>query len=238
MKLNSYIPNVETSENLKEKFFSIGDASIVFDILRSKMYSNPILAICREVSCNARDAHREVGISEVPIHIHLPNKLEPFYKIKDFGPGISPDRIENIFIRYGASSKREDNIQCGSFGMGAKTPFSYSDTFTIITNFEGIKYNYACFIDETKIGKLVLLSSEPTTECNGTEIIIPVKPADCKAFNDWTEQATRHWDVKPVFQGGSVTYQNNSKIIDGKGWMIAQSASSWQREIKLIIDGI
>jgi hypothetical protein len=238
MRLTDTKPTIETSGNLEEQFFSIQDTGMIFDILRNKMYSNPILAICREISCNARDAHREVGKTDVPIIIHLPNRLELFYKIKDFGPGISPDRMSNIFIKYTASTKRDDNVQTGGFGLGAKTPFSYSDTFTILTNFEGVQYNYACFIDETKVGKLILLSSEPTTEGNGTEIIIPVKPADCKTFAEWTEQATRHWDVKPTFQGGSLTYQSVSKIIDGKNWMIGQSASSWQREIKLIIDGI
>ena len=182
MKINDIRPNIETSGELKEQFFSIQDQGMIFDILRNKMYSNPILAICREISCNARDAHRECNIADVPIQIYLPNNLEPFYKIKDFGPGISPDRISNIFIKYTASTKREDNIQTGGFGLGAKTPFAYSDTFTIITNFDGTKYHYVCFIDETKIGKLALLAEEKTDQSNGTEIIIPVKPIDFKLF--------------------------------------------------------
>src|ERR1019366_3856120 len=124
MKLETTISNIESSANMVEQSFLIGDASIIFDILRSKMYSNPVLAICREISCNARDAHREVNKNNTPIEIHLPNGLDPNYKIKDFGPGISPDRIENVFIRYGVSTKREDNIQTGAFGMGCKTPFS------------------------------------------------------------------------------------------------------------------
>ena len=238
MRLNDEIPNIETSGELEEQFFSIKDQGMIFDILRNKMYSNPILAICREISCNARDAHREVGTPEVPVEIHLPNTLEPFYKIKDFGPGISTDRMSNIFIQYTASTKREDNLQTGGFGLGAKTPFSYSDTFTIITNVDGTQYNYACFIDETKVGKLVLFSSSPTKEPNGTEIIIPVKLADIKNFTQWTEQATRHWDVKPIIKGGSISYPEISKVIDGDKWSIATVANSWHREIKLIIDGI
>jgi hypothetical protein len=238
MKLNDIQPNIETSGELEEQFFSIQDQGMIFDILRNKMYSNPILAICREISCNARDAHREVGTPEVPIQIYLPTSLEPFYKIKDFGPGISPDRMSNIFIKYTASTKRSDNIQTGGFGLGAKTPFSYSDTFTIITNYNGVQYNYACFIDETKVGKLALFSSSPTKEPNGTEIIIPVKPPDFRHFAEWTEHATKHWDVKPIIKGGSITYDKINKVIEGNKWAIAQSPNSWQRELKLIIDGI
>lgn len=237
MKLNDVRPNIETSGDLDEQFFSIQDQGMIFDILRNKMYSNPILAICREITCNARDAHREVGTPERPIHITLPTSLEPFYKIKDFGPGISPDRMVNIFIKYTASTKRLDNVQTGGFGLGAKTPFSYSDTFTIMTVFEGIQYHYVCFIDETKVGKLGLLSTSPTTEPNSTEIIIPVKLNDQKHFIQWTEHTTRHWDVKPIITGGSIEYNSINTIIEGSGWAIIKT-DSWNRETKIIIDGI
>jgi hypothetical protein len=239
MKLNEATSHYETSGDMEEKFFSIKDQGMIFDILRNKMYSNPILAICREISCNARDAHREVGSSEVPIHIHLPNNLEQYYKIKDFGPGISPERMDNVFIQYTASTKRNDNIQTGGFGLGAKTPFSYSDSFSIVTNHNGIKYNYGCAIDETRVGKLVLLSSSPTTEPNGTEIIIPVKPMDFRAFADWTEVSTRHWKVKPIIKGyqGTFVWQDLKTIIEGDNWAISAS-NDWQRSAKIVIDGI
>lgn len=237
MKLNESRPNVEVSGDWEEEFFSIKDQGMIFEILRSKMYSNPILAICREVSCNARDAHREVGKPEVPVHIHLPNYLEKYYKIKDFGPGISPDRMVNIFIKYTASTKREDNLQTGGFGLGAKTPFAYSDQFSIVTVHNGIEYNYSCLIDATKVGKLMKGSETPTNKPNGTEIIIPVKDQDFKFFADWTELATRHWKVKPIIKGGTINYTTSKNIIEGNGWAI-QSTTDWQRAAKMIIDEI
>lgn len=237
MKLSDIRPNLETSQDLEEQFFSIQDQGMIFDILRGKMYSNPILAICREISCNARDAHREVGKRDVPIQIYLPNNLEPYFKIKDFGPGISPDRMSNIFIKYTASTKRADNNQTGGFGLGAKTPFSYSDSFSIMTNFDGVAYNYSCVIDPTRVGKLLLLSETPTKEPNSTEIIIPVKAVDFHNFNQWIENATRHWDVKPIFKGGTVNYQTQKKILEGNKWAFA-AHDSYQSVAKLIIDGI
>ena len=63
MKLNDVKPTVETGgEGFEEQLFSIQDTGMIFDILRNKMYSNPIEAICREISCNARDAHRAVDV--------------------------------------------------------------------------------------------------------------------------------------------------------------------------------
>ncbi len=239
MKLNNIKPYYESSDGLDEVFFSIKDQGMIFDILRNKMYSNPILAICREISCNARDAHREVGSGDIPIEIHVPNNLEPFYKIKDFGPGISTDRMYNIFIQYTASTKREDNTQTGGFGLGAKTPFSYSDSFSIITIHNGIKYNYCCAIDETKIGKISLFSKIPTDEANGTEIIIPVKPSDFRAFIECTELSTRHWEVKPIIKGfsGPFMWKHTHKILDGKNWAL-MSSDGYSRSAKIIIDSI
>lgn len=239
MKFNTVAPTVETSsKELEEKLFSIGDSGIVFDVLRSKMYSNPISAICREISCNARDAHREVGTPDLPIEIYLPNIIEPYFKIKDFGPGISPDRIENIYIKYGSSSKRNDDLQTGMYGLGAKTPFSYSDTFTIITVHDNIKYNYSCIIDETKVGKLILLDKAPTDDYNGTEIIIPVKPSDFKSFIQWIEQSTRHWNIKPLFKGGLIEYKTYKKILSGNKWDLLENNCYNDSAIRFIIDDI
>lgn len=237
MKLSEAKPYYETSGEMEEQFFSIQDQGMIFDILRNKMYSNPILAICREISCNARDAHREVGKADVPIEIHLPNNLDPHFRIKDFGPGISPDRMSNVFIKYTASTKRNDNIQTGGFGLGAKTPFSYSDTFAITTVVDGMKYSYSCAIDSTRVGKLTLFNSEPTTESNGTTIEIPVKPADFNAFTTWIEQACRHWEVRPVVKGGTINWVEIKKILEGKNWAI-MSSNDWQRNAKMVIDGI
>lgn len=236
MKIN-YQSQGEVAPQLEEQFFSIQDQGMIFDILRNKMYSNPILAICREISCNARDAHRESKKENEPIHIHIPNYDEPFFKVRDFGPGISPDRMMNIFIKYTASTKRDDNIQTGGFGLGAKTPFSYSDSFTIVTNYNGKQYNYACFIDETKIGKLTLLSESDTKEVNGTTIIVPVKSKDFNTFLQYTEQATRYWDVLPIIKGGEINYKEISPIFKGDGWSINKSPD-WSRSVKLITDGV
>lgn len=238
MIINDYKPTIESSGNFKESSFSVADTGMVFDILRNKLYSNPIAAICREISCNARDTHRAVGKQDIPISIYLPNTLEPFYKIKDCGEGISPDRMDNIFIKYTASTKRNDNTQTGGFGLGNKTPFSYTDMFSVITIFDGVKYSYAAMIDETKVGKMALMSEEKTDECNGTEIVIPVKEKDFRSFASSTELATRHWDVKPNIKGGSIDYVALTPIMEGTNWKILKSGDSWTRNTRLVIDSI
>lgn len=239
MKLNESRPTIESSGGMVEQMFAIEDTGMIFDILRNKMYSDPIRAICREISSNARDAHREVGKESVPCEITLPNTFEHFYKIKDFGPGISPERMSNVFIKYTGSTKRNDNTQTGGFGLGAKTPFSYNDEFVINTVHNGVKYSYNCFIDETKVGKLVCMNESPTTEPNSTEIEIPVKSKDFRKFYDDTEFVTRHWDVKPTIKGATITYQKISPSLKGNSYAICKSTSNNViREVKLVVDGI
>jgi hypothetical protein len=238
MKLSEVKPYFESSGQMQEHFFSIQDQGMIFEILRSKMYSNPILAICREITSNARDAHREVGKQDVPVEIHLPTGLEPQYRVKDLGPGISPDRMINIFIKYTASTKRDDNTQTGGFGLGAKTPFSYSDTFLVNTIHDKIKYSYSCSIDATRVGKLLLLHQAPTKDPNSTEIVIDVKPIDFNFFKQWTEQACRHWTVKPIITGNRIEWTVINKVIEGEGWAIMHNNDYYNRVAKLVIDGI
>jgi hypothetical protein len=240
MKLDIPTPNVETSGDFAEKLFGIGDAGIVFDILRSKLYSNPIAAVCREIASNGRDAMREAKKSDEPIHIQLPNSLDPNFKVKDFGVGISPDRVENIFIKYAASTKREDNTQTGAWGIGSKSPFAYSSDFLVITNYNGTQYHYSCVIDETRVGKLITLSKTPTDEPNGTTIVVPAKSQDYHLFSQYTEQATRHWNPRPIITGDSkFAWTETTKVLEGKNWAVASKSSySYNDHIKLIIDGI
>lgn len=240
MKLNydSSVTATTAPAHLEEQYFSIENQGMIFDILRNKMYSNPILAICREISCNARDAHREVNKFDVPIEITLPNHVDPFLKIKDYGPGISPDRISNIFIKYAASTKRNDNIQTGGFGLGAKTPFAYSDSFNIKTNYNGTHYNYVCFIDETKIGKISLLDSYPISEPNSTEIVVPVQVKDFRYFVDGVEQSTRWWNVKPIIKGvDNFSYKSYEVLLSKDNWFII-NPHEWNKSVRAVVDGV
>lgn len=223
MKIESIPTFIETSSNFESHQFGIDDLSMIFEILRSKLYSNPIGSIVREVSCNARDAHREVGKETLPIEIHLPSRLEPTFEVRDFGPGISKERMANVFVKYAASTKRSDNFQNGGFGLGAKTPFSYTDSFTIVTCVNGTKSTYAAYIDETRVGKVDLISEINTDEPNGTRIIVPVKPEDFNYFRDEVMKNLYFWQVKPVLKGISpIPNFNTNKglevLISGTGW--------------------
>lgn len=218
MKLPESDVSVQSDLLIKEEFFSIGNPAIVFEILRNKLYNNPIGAICREITANARDAHREAGIPNRPIEITFPNNFDMTFKVRDFGPGISPERMSEVFVKFGNSTKREDNVQAGGFGLGAKVPFAYTDSFTIISVTEGCKRIYTAFIDETKIGKIALTHESKTDEPNGTVICIPVQGKDTNDFISEVFYWTSFWNPKPIFHGTKEEPGEIETLSSGTGW--------------------
>jgi len=229
------------------------DIGILLNILRTKIYKNPIQALCREISCNARDAHREVHSNEsnpttnlTPIEIYLPNEAEPTLEIKDFGPGISPDR-KDIFVKFGKSTKRHSNEFTGAWGLGCKSPFAYSQSFTVVTTADApidcsmprMKYIYNAYIDETQTGTMDLMRMEPTDEPLSTSIIVPVKSNDFKRFEDTIIECTKHWRVKPVLFGGDPDnrpkYPQMTELWRGTNWVMYTEGVTYPCAI---VDGI
>lgn len=188
----------------KEMDFTIDtDSSLIFEILRDKMYKDKIGSICREVMSNCRDANREANSDKnISVTIIEPNQVvyvgHQSVSFKDNGIGISPDRMAGIYVRYASSTKRDSNKQTGGFGLGAKTPFAYNDTFTVVTvcDVDGVrmKYYYTALIDSSRRGKMILFDSEETTDETGTEVIVPIKtPSDRAEFERKAFFYTKYW---------------------------------------------
>ena len=97
---------------------SRGDESHIMTILRDTLYSDKILAVLREYSSNAWDAHRAVGKNTLPIKITLPTEMTPTLSIRDWGPGLSANEVFNIYTQYGASTKRDSDKEVGMLGIG------------------------------------------------------------------------------------------------------------------------
>lgn len=193
---------------LSTQMFGIDELSlpIIFDILRNKMYSNPIAAICREIPSNSRDANRENGIGDKPITITMVKDflIEGASKIifSDCGKGMSPEIISEIYTKYGASTKRVSNDLTGGFGLGSKTPFAYTDTFFVDTRVNGELYKYMVYIDESGLGATTLMVKTFTDLENGTDITIPLRnESDAKEFENFVAYYTMFWNVKPELNG-------------------------------------
>jgi hypothetical protein len=228
---------IETNRQAGEEMdFGIGDASVIIEILRNRLYSNPKQTLVQEYLCNGRDATREKSV-KTPMKVTLPTNLDPVFKVRDYGVGISPDRIRDVFVLYGKSTKRNTDTQTGGFGIGAKSAWAYTDSFTVITYIDGVQREYLAHIGDNQNGKLVPLAETPTSEPNGTEIQIGVKKQDIQDFVNATYRATMFWDVRPTFAGITepeipAFYKKMNCVMHRDNWAIYKSG-----DLTRFIDG-
>jgi len=185
---------VESTVVNTEIKLSKNSSSMIFKLFSKNIYSNAIGSIVREVTSNCFDSHIEAKV-DTPVLLKkwFDGETETNYiSFFDYGVGMSPDRINNIFAVFFESSKRADAEQIGGFGLGSKTPLAYKrstglgegeydNSYNVITNYDGIKYTYLIF-EGASSPMIALLYQEETTEHNGTEIRIPVLSKDLGKF--------------------------------------------------------
>jgi hypothetical protein len=184
--------------------FKIKATAKSFRILADGLYANKIRAIVREVSCNAYDSHVAAGKPDLPFDVHLPNSLEPYFSIRDYGVGLSDDEVTNIFTTFFESTKTGSNDFVGALGLGSKSPFSYTDNFTVTAVKAGVKGVYTAFINDHGVPSIALMFQEATTDPNGVEIRFAVEnERDFRSFCDEAQYVYRAFKHKPVVSGNS-----------------------------------
>ena len=198
MKLQKQNRTVETSGVEASTSFSIKMDGKAFRILSSNIYENKIGSIVREISSNCLDAHIQAKTPERPFVIHVPDSLEPYISFQDFGVGLSPQQISEVYTQLFNSTKENSNEQVGAFGLGSKTPFAYDDRFSISSIYDGVRTEYAAYLDETGIPKCDTMMTVKTTERNGVTITINVKEGDFYRFRNEIQQQLRYFAVKPI----------------------------------------
>lgn len=182
--------------------FTIRNSAKAFSILSSGLYANKIRAIIRELSCNAFDSHVSVGKRDVPFEVHLPNIIEPWFSVKDFGAGLSHDQVLNLYTTYFESTKTASNDFIGALGLGSKSPFSYTKTFTVTAIKDGKCGIYSAFINDYGIPSIVHMTTYDTTDENGVEVKFNVdNKYDFYSFEYEARSVFNYFPTKPTILG-------------------------------------
>lgn len=177
---------------------SVGNEAHIMGILRDTLYSDKVLAVLREYASNAWDAHRSVGKHELPIEVTIPTGEEPTLRIRDFGPGLSREEVFTVYTQYGASTKRDSDDAVGMLGIGSKSGFAYSDSFTITSWHGGLRSTYVAALDESEKGVINLLAEESCKKSEtGVEIQIAVRSSDIFEFERTARRLFRHFTPRP-----------------------------------------
>jgi len=211
----------------QSQVFKIKTTAQAFKILSSNLYSNKIRAIVRELSCNAIDSHK-LANNPANFEVHLPNAMDPYFSVRDFGVGLSETDVFELYTSYFESTKSQSNDFIGALGLGSKSPFSYVDSFSIESIYNGEKKDYSAYISEAGVPTISLLNTMPCDEHNGIEVKIPVEQNDFRKFKQEAEIVFYAFPESPIIKGVTdfIDYRIQEKDLikhEGKGWKILKA---------------
>ena len=99
-----------------------------------------------------------------------------------------------LYTTYFESDKNNTNDLIGGMGLGSKTPLAYTDSYTVVSRYNGTETHYTICLSEQGFPIVHKLLSEPTTEHNGLSVIIPIKNYDECKFIIAGEKVLRWYD--------------------------------------------
>ena len=209
--------------------FRIESSPKAFDILASNLYSDKVSAVIRELSCNAADAHAEAGIPEIPFEVYLPNKATPFFKIRDFGNGLSVDQIEDVFTVFFSSTKAGSKAYTGAFGLGCKSPFAITDNFFVNSYVDGKKYSFHCHrkdgIPSISFVKDELINTNEYK--SGLEILIPLISFSADEWHNKAKNIYEAFKVRPTINVELSYFTESAEYKCGNNWDNTDSKDAW-----------
>lgn len=167
------------------------------------LYSDAILASIREYLTNAFDSHVEANQTK-PIQVSLPTSFRKSFVVKDFGIGLSIEDLQEIYSKYGASTKRDSNDVVGMLGLGCKAGLAYTNQFFVTGVRYGKKVVGLVTRDADGSSSIEVLSHEASDEPDGVTIEIPVQ--NTYDFNDRVHKFLYYWKPGLVEIDGS-TYK-------------------------------
>lgn len=272
MKMRKSEHFIRSSSSIQGQAFNVKMNDKMFETLFSSLYRYKEAASLRETVCNAIDSHnmrdrlhrmmashyasltppparfsKYVAPKGTKVVVHLPDDFEPWLEIRDYGIGLSlekiigeaipaqedevllmgnmvvnedeiPDSAEvigipgfyngslvfrredgeiirspGLYTTLFHSTKEEDEDQIGAFGLGSKSPFAVSDSFTVESRMDGKLHRFLMYLNANRIPTVDLLTKdldtrdpkpEDTDEFNGMMVKIPVKNTRFSAYSD------------------------------------------------------
>jgi hypothetical protein len=217
--LNSSLHAVTTVGDFKSHKAEIDteDLSWILQILSTNLYSDPIGSLVREYSSNAWDANVEAGNKHKPIEVGIQTDKDQgsYWYVTDLGPGLSPERIDKVYRKFGKSTKRESNEAIGMMGLGKFSGLSYTDQIYITTRFEGMQYQYIMHKADN-LPQIDMLSISPTDLPSGTTIKVFIHGgwSERRDFERATREQLAYFEN--IYFNVDGNDFNNYKIIKGR----------------------
>jgi len=224
MKIDADVQDIHSRGVAEKTDYKIAQTSKVMNMLSDMLYKDKIRAVIRELSTNAWDSHVMAKNTSKAPQIHLPNRSDSEFRIRDFGTGLSKVDLKTMYTTYGESNKNHSNDFNGCMGIGSKSPFAYAKSFTTTSYYNGKKYVYVNAKDERDMPTLQLLDESDTTEPNGLEISVAVQSKDIAEFGQKAPRVLQWMPVEFGVKGGENPYSHKAGSrrysLEGKGWKL------------------
>jgi hypothetical protein len=209
MKLNMR-DNTHISAGVAKTILVTSDTSeqstaVMFFATINALAKDKIAYPIRELSTNAWDA------SKGNFEVTLPTHINPTFKVRDYGPGMSPQQMEDIYAKKGASTKRGSNDEVGGWGIGRFSPYAYlmtengTGSYTVISYNGGKMYTYIMSLNERGNPQINVLPEVDTDQPSGLEVSFAVRKGDIETFR--RKAAEILWSFQP-----------QPKITPNPGW--------------------
>jgi hypothetical protein len=213
--------NVVTG-GMESQAFTIKASGKAFRILIDGIYSNKILAPVRELMSNAFDAHSEAGNPETAFDVIVPTTMDPTFGVRDYGTGMTHEQVMGLYTTLFDSSRESSNNAVGMLGLGSKSPFAYTDSFTVSSYDGSDKRTYMAYI-QSDVPMISLVGTVPSTASRGLDVRFPVKQSDVGSFIDAVRSVALGFDVYPKFDtDATITFPTPTLV--GESWRLFTSA--------------
>lgn len=216
-------PRQVSTATSEHRNFSIKADGKAFKILIDGLYENKIQSIVREIWSNALDSHADAGYPERPFDVVFPSMFAPTFTVRDYGTSLSHEDVMGLYSTVFESTKEGTNAAVGKFGLGSKSPFAYTDTFSVTAILDGEKRHYTALISEDGVPQIHFMGAENTDEPTGIEVSFPIETRDIRAFRQAALRVSHGFDVKPNVVDSDEEFEgwpDLPVLSEGKGWKL------------------
>lgn len=208
------------SQTVDYKIAATGKA---FRNLMDGLYGRKIEAVVRELCTNAYDSHTAAKTPHRRFDLHLPTVFKPKFSVRDYGVGMPHEQVMRRYSTLFDSTKDQSDDEVGMLGLGSKSPFAYTDGFTLRCYDGETRRTYASYLGNGGVPTLSVADISPSTEPRGVEVSFAVKSQDFRAFE---EAVVRVMKGFPTLPGGlTAAMEGRIRVAPlqcGDGWAIAQ----------------